>query len=65
MIVDFPDADKKKLAEYFFYRIANEKLPDVYFLPDSISAVPRAILTGDADTVMMLVRDFRLHAETA
>lgn len=58
VILDLPGRDKKKLAEYFCYRISNEDYRNIHFSFDGIAKTPRIILKGDAAEVLRLVNGY-------
>ncbi len=58
VILKLPDKSEKEIAEYFCYHINNENYHNIHFYFDSITKVPRIILTGDAAEVLRLVNGY-------
>lgn len=59
MILDVPGADRKTLAEFFCYRISSGDYQNIHFAFDGVGQVPRVILSGDADAVLRLVKEYQ------
>ena len=58
VILDLPGKDPKLTAEYFCYRISNEKFQKIEFSFNIASNVPRVILKGNVSDVLRLVNGF-------
>ena len=58
MIFDIPHADKKKIAEFFCYRITNDGYHNIRFSFDGVTDMARVILKGDATEVLRLVNEY-------
>lgn len=59
IILDVPGADRKTLAEFFCYRISSGDYQNIHFAFDGVGQVPRVILSGDADAVLRLVKEYQ------
>ena len=58
VILDLPDAEQKKLAEFFCYRISNGDYENIRFSFDGAGKTPRVILKGDTGEVLGLVNAY-------
>ena len=58
VILDLPDAERKKLAEFFCYRISNGDFQNIRFSFDGVGKTPRVILKGDTSAVLQLVNAY-------
>lgn len=58
LILDIPERDKQKVAEFFCYRINNGGYRDIQFAYDGAEKITRVILKGDAAEVMRLLAEY-------
>lgn len=58
MILDFPGAEEKALAEYFCYAISNGDFHGIQFSFNSTEGAPRVILKGRTEEVLGLVNGY-------
>ena len=59
LILDTPNVEKKKVAEYFCDSICNGEFSKIQFSFDGVTENARVILKGDADDVLKLVNEFQ------
>lgn len=62
IVLDMPDEDRKKIAEYFCYSISNGNYRNIYFSFDSVDGTPRVILKGYTKDVLELVNNWENKA---
>lgn len=58
LILDIPQADKKKVAQFFGYRITNDGYHNIRFSFDGVMDLTRVILKGDSTEVLRLVNEY-------
>ena len=58
IILDLPDVDHQKCAEFFCYAINNGDYRDIHFALDGVTDHLRVILKGDAQNVLELVNRY-------
>lgn len=59
VILDLPDGERKKTAEFFCYEISNDPTyHDLRFAYNALSGTPRVILKGRAEQVNRLLEKF-------
>ena len=63
MILDIPHSDRKKIAEFFCYRITNDGYHNIRFSFDGVMDMARVILKGDATEVLRLVNEYNATGE--
>lgn len=63
IILDLPGDDKKKIAEFFCYRISNGDFHNINFSFDAVEGTPRVILKGGTEEVLGLVNEWRSRKE--
>lgn len=65
VILDTPYDDKKSVAEFFCYNIANGDYHDIQFSFDGVAEMARVILKGDVTEVLRLVNEYHSEYTTA
>lgn len=59
VILDIPNADHRKIAEFFSYSIQWNSQKNIEFSFDSMRKIARVILRGDTDQVFMVLDAYR------
>jgi len=63
MILDLPNKDEKEVAEFFCYTISKGNFNNIQFSFDSLNGLPRVIVKGDGQEVLLLTNQYYEHLQ--